>query len=100
MTAEMVRALRQAGFMIVVATNQSAVARGTLTEDDLEKIRMPEVSHDVEATDRLTEIAHELFDGLLRVCFVDAGHVLGSASILASFRLCFRSSIASGLSLA
>ena len=37
------------------------------TEDDLEKIRMPEVRFDAEATDRLTEIAQELFDGLLEV---------------------------------
>ena len=37
------------------------------TEDDLEKIRMPEVRHDAEETDRLIEIAHELFDGLLEV---------------------------------
>jgi hypothetical protein len=37
------------------------------TEDDLEKIRMPEVRFDAEATDRLTEIARELFDGLLEV---------------------------------
>jgi len=35
------------------------------TEDDLEKIRVPEVSHDAEASDRLLAIAHELFDGLL-----------------------------------
>jgi len=37
------------------------------TEDDLEKIRMPEVRFDAEATDRLTEIARELFDGLLEI---------------------------------
>ena len=37
------------------------------TEDDLDKIRMPEVRLDAEATDRLTEIAQELFDGLLEV---------------------------------
>ena len=37
------------------------------SEDDLQKIRMPEVSHDAEETDRRLEIAHELFDGLLEV---------------------------------
>lgn len=37
------------------------------TEADLEKIRMPEVSHDEAATARAEEQAHELFDGLLEV---------------------------------
>ncbi len=37
------------------------------TEDDLEKIRMPEVSHDAETTERRLAVAHELFDGLLEV---------------------------------
>jgi hypothetical protein len=37
------------------------------TEEDLEKIRMPAVSHDAAGTDRRMDIAHELFDGLLEV---------------------------------
>ena len=37
------------------------------TEEDLEKIRMPEVSHDAAETERRIGVAHELFDGLLEV---------------------------------
>ncbi len=37
------------------------------TEDDLEKIRMPQVSHDQAKTDGRLALAHELFDGLLEV---------------------------------
>lgn len=37
------------------------------TEEDLEKIRMPETSHDSEETERRIAKAHELFDGLLEV---------------------------------
>ena len=37
------------------------------TEDDLEKIRMPQVSHDAAETERRLAVAHELFDGLLDV---------------------------------
>ena len=37
------------------------------TEDDLEKIRTPRVSHDQTETDRRLTAAHELFDGLLEV---------------------------------
>jgi len=37
------------------------------TEDDLEKIRMPEISHDPAETERRLAVAHELFDGLLEV---------------------------------
>jgi hypothetical protein len=37
------------------------------TEDDLEKIRMPEVSLDQEATARAEAQAHEIFDGILDV---------------------------------
>lgn len=37
------------------------------TEADLEKIRMPMVSHDTEETVRRLAVAHELFDGLLEV---------------------------------
>lgn len=36
-------------------------------EDDLEKIRMPRVSHDAAETDRRLAVGHELFDGLLEV---------------------------------
>ena len=37
------------------------------TEDDLQKIRMPRISHDQAETDRRLAVAHELFDGLLEV---------------------------------
>lgn len=37
------------------------------TEMDLEKIRMPQVSHDTTETERRLTVAHELFDGLLEV---------------------------------
>lgn len=37
------------------------------TEEDLEKIRVPKIGHDKQATDRRLETAHELFDGLLTV---------------------------------
>jgi hypothetical protein len=36
-------------------------------EEDLEKIRMPQVSHDAAETERRLAVAHELFDGLLDV---------------------------------
>jgi hypothetical protein len=37
------------------------------TEADLEKIRMPQISHDVAETERRLAVAHELFDGLLEI---------------------------------
>ena len=37
------------------------------TEDDLEKIRVPQVSHDSAETERRLAVAHELFDGVLEV---------------------------------
>jgi len=37
------------------------------TEDDLQKIQMPRVSHDQAETNRRLTVAHELFDGLLEV---------------------------------
>jgi len=37
------------------------------TEDDLEKLRRPQISHDQAETDRRLAVAHELFDGLLEV---------------------------------
>jgi hypothetical protein len=37
------------------------------TEADLEKIRMPLVSHDTAETERRLTVAHEIFDGLLTV---------------------------------
>ena len=72
------KAIRNTGFGII-AQEEIAVTDPTnavvshkyenqlRTRDDLEKIRMPEVRHDAELTDRLTEIAHEMFDGLLEV---------------------------------
>jgi len=37
------------------------------TEDDLEKIRVPQIHHDSAETERRLAVAHELFDGLLEV---------------------------------
>ena len=37
------------------------------TEDDLGKIRVPQVGHDSAETERRVAVAHELFDGLLEV---------------------------------
>jgi len=37
------------------------------TDDDLEKIKMPKVSHDEAETQRRLAVAHEMFDGLLEV---------------------------------
>lgn len=37
------------------------------TEEDLEKIRRPQVALDAEATARLEEQAHDIFDGILQV---------------------------------
>lgn len=37
------------------------------TEDDLEKIQTPRISHDADETARRTTVARELFDGLLEV---------------------------------
>jgi len=37
------------------------------TEDDLEKLRMPRITHDSGETERRLDLAHELFDGLLEV---------------------------------
>lgn len=37
------------------------------TEDDLEKIQTPRISHDTAETARRLDLAHELFDGLLEV---------------------------------
>lgn len=37
------------------------------TEDDIQKIQMPRISHNAAETDRRVAVAHELFDGLLTV---------------------------------
>jgi hypothetical protein len=37
------------------------------TDEDLEKIRTPQISHDVAETERRLAVAHELFDGLLEI---------------------------------
>ena len=37
------------------------------TEEDLEKIKTPVISHDEEETERRLAVAHDLFDGLLEV---------------------------------
>ena len=47
------------------------------TEEDLEKLRMPQVRHDEAETARRLAVAHELFDGLLevRLTGMDPGYV-------------------------
>ncbi len=35
--------------------------------DDLEKVKIPHISHDPAETERRLAVAHELFDGLLEV---------------------------------
>ena len=37
------------------------------TQDDLQKVQMPRISHDRAETERRLTVAHELFDGLLEV---------------------------------
>jgi hypothetical protein len=37
------------------------------TMDDLQKVQVPQISHDAVETERRLEVAHELFDGLLEV---------------------------------
>lgn len=37
------------------------------SDDDLEKIRAPKISHDLKKTDMRLALAHELFDGILEV---------------------------------
>ncbi len=37
------------------------------TEADLEKLQTPQISHDVEETQRRLAVAHEIFDGILEV---------------------------------
>ncbi len=72
------KAIRNSGFGIVVR-EETAVSDPTnavvghkyenqfQTEADLEKIRMPQISHDLAETERRLAVAHELFDGLLEV---------------------------------
>ena len=72
------KAIRNSGFGIVVR-EETAVSDPTnavvghkyenqfQTEADLEKIRMPQISHDLAETERRLAAAHELFDGLLEV---------------------------------
>lgn len=73
-----VKSIRNSGFGIAVreevaVTDPASAVVGHRyenqleTEDDLEKIRTPEVGHDERATGHHLEIAHELFDGLLEV---------------------------------
>jgi hypothetical protein len=55
------------------------------TDADLEKIRMPEISHDSEETERRLAVAHELFDGLLEVRFLGADPYLSLWDPLATW---------------
>ncbi len=70
------KAIRNSGFGVAIE-EQTAVTDPTnevvghkyenqfRTEDDLEKIRTPRISHDADETERRLAVAHELFDGLL-----------------------------------
>ena len=70
------KAIRNTGFGVAIE-EQTAVTDPTnevvghkfvnqfRTEDDLEKIRTPRISHDADETERRLAVAHELFDGLL-----------------------------------
>lgn len=72
------KAIRNTGFGVAVH-EQVAVSDSTSSvmghkyenqfqnEADLEKIRVPRISHDAEETKRRLAVAHELFDGLLEV---------------------------------
>jgi hypothetical protein len=72
------KAIRNSGFGIGVR-EETAVSDPTnavvghkyenqfQTEDDLEKIRVPQISHDSAETERRLTVAHDLFDGLLEV---------------------------------
>lgn len=72
------KAVRNTGFGITVK-EQVAVTDPTnavvghrfenqfKNEEDIEKLRMPRISHDTVETERRLEVAHELFDGLMEV---------------------------------
>ena len=72
------KAIRNSGFGVLIheetaVTDPTSAVLGHKyenqfqTEDDLKKIRMPQVSHDAAETERRLAVAHELFDGLLEV---------------------------------
>jgi len=72
------KAIHNTGFGIAVQEQTSvtdptnsvvghAYANQFRTEDDLEKIRTPQITHDPAETARRLEVAHGLFDGLLEV---------------------------------
>jgi hypothetical protein len=72
------KAIRNTGFGIVVQ-EETAVTDSTnavvghkyenqfQNDEDLEKLQVPQISHDPAETDRRLSVAHELFDGLLAV---------------------------------
>ena len=72
------KAIHNTGFGICVQeeTVETSSTNGILghlffnqfqTEDDLQKLQMPQISHDPVETARRMTVAHELFDGLLEV---------------------------------
>jgi len=72
------KAIRNSGFGVLIheetaVTDPTSAVLGHKyenqfqTEDDLKKIRLPQVSHDAAETERRLAVAHELFDGLLEV---------------------------------
>ena len=56
--AEGIRKLNEAGFLIIVVTNQSGIRRGYLTEDDLEKIHERMIKELRERGARIDAIYH------------------------------------------
>lgn len=72
------KAIRNTGFGIAVqeetaVTDPTSAVLGHRfinqfrTDEDLENIRVPQISHNPAGTDRRLSVAHELFDGLLEV---------------------------------
>ena len=72
------KAIQNTGFGICVQENiaisdpQNSVVGHAYTNqfqtmDDLEKIQMPQITHDPDETNRRLDVAHELFDGTLEV---------------------------------
>lgn len=56
------------------------------TDTDLDKIRQPEVSLDIEATARAEEVAHEVFDGVLPIRMQGAFPVFAPWDVIVQWR--------------
>jgi hypothetical protein len=55
------------------------------TDDDLEKIQIPQISHDRQESERRMEVAHELFDNLLDVILWGADPYLSLWDVIAQW---------------